>query len=203
MAIAELIAELERQGESEAERVIAHARADAERRITEARARADQREAAWREPEAKRLEEATRRVLADARRAANQEVLRARQQLLDRVLEMARRRLNSVGDEPAFRTALPALVREALVYLERDEVVIRCAPALVEWVTPLIEGRAGASVVGDSAVGPGVVVESRDGKVTVDNTMGARLDRLAPILALDIVRRMEEVADTAVGGAHA
>jgi vacuolar-type H+-ATPase subunit E/Vma4 len=65
---------------------------------------------------------------------------------------------------------------------------------------PAIVQHDGARLVIDESIGPGIIAESADGSVTVDNTLAARLRRGEAELAIELARRLREPA-AAVGGA--
>jgi vacuolar-type H+-ATPase subunit E/Vma4 len=124
--------------------------------------------------------------LAAARRQARTRELEARHAQLARVLDRTRALLVEAAASPAYRAALPSHLEEALSFLEGLETRVRCQAAIAPIVQPAIARHAGAELVTDESVGPGVVVESRDGSVVVDNTLAARLARAEPDLKVEL-----------------
>jgi vacuolar-type H+-ATPase subunit E/Vma4 len=65
---------------------------------------------------------------------------------------------------------------------------------LAESVRALVRDRPHLRVRPDPAAEPGVVAVSDDGALTVDNTLTARLRRLRPVLAGELIRRIDALS---------
>jgi len=218
VALAELLAALERDGRAQEEQILAAARAAAARIAAEAAAARAARRAASLGAEESALRAAAAAELAAARRAADRAVLEARARLLARVFAAAaarladpatqRRLLRGTGDlgpqeasglrgrlaevlalgppapAPApvpAAAAAPAAAAPALATL-------RCAPAILAEVRALLAERLDIAVVPDAAPLPGLRLESAGGTLVVDDSLGARLERLRPELAIEVLR---------------
>lgn len=190
MPLAELLAALEREGESKARAELLAARAEAERLRVEAAARiaARRRDAlAAREAE---LAGVLQAELSRARREARVRVLMARERMLDRVFETALRSLAEACSEPWFASALRAQVGELLACFANEPVVLRCRPEFVDTVREACADRHDASVEPDSSLTPGVLALARSGAVRADETLAARFERMRPFLRVALVREL-------------
>lgn len=167
MALAELLATLERDGEAQVRAELAAAEADAARiEAAEGRARAERLTSAGSRVRAE-LRASADVQIADAMRAARTNVLAARAALLERL-------------RPAVRAQLPdrtadigdALVDAALAHA-RGGGELRCAPALVARARE--RALQAITVVADPTV-TGVVLELANG-ARIEATLDAVLDR--------------------------
>lgn len=191
MALPDLISRLEQDATGEA-RALAE-RADDEVRAIEADAdRVAAEAAAARLAERRSAREAVRRrELADARRRAHGRALEARHARLARVLDRARALASEVAASDEYRRALPGHLDEALAYVEGLRPRVRCQAVFAPLLRPAVARHDGADLVVDDAMGPGVVVEAADGSVLVDNTLEARLIRVAPGMAAAIAKEAD------------
>jgi vacuolar-type H+-ATPase subunit E/Vma4 len=135
---------------------------------------------------------------AETRERTAREWLSARAEALDRVFVTANESLVARAGEPRFLAAVATLAREAASYLPPGEAIARCAPSLVPAMRAVLEspasGRAAIRVIDDAAVATGVLLASADGAVAIDATLGRRLARERPRLAIEVARQLEPVA---------
>jgi vacuolar-type H+-ATPase subunit E/Vma4 len=138
------------------------------------------------------------RDLARARGLAEQEArtrtLPARAAALDRIFARARERIEARAGHPELAGVIESLVTDALAYLPPGGVSVRCAPAIAQAAAAALRaaGRDDGRVVADPTVPLGVLVESDDGRVTVDATFARRLDRERATLAAGLATALEE-----------
>lgn len=145
---------------------------------------------------ARRRDERRRRLdrdLAEARARANARVLAARGAFCDRVLARAEALLDAADRDEAYLGAVVAQTREALRFVEDRAVTVRCRPAIAERLALDSVGRdQRVSIESDPACPAGVRIAATDGTVSIDDTLRARLERLAsglrPILVAEIER---------------
>lgn len=192
MAIEQLIRALEADARGRAADVLREARAEA-RRIRE---EAAGREARRREEFLSRVEEEVRagldEVVATARREARERALRSRANLLERIFEEAGARLPAAAGTDAYLDALPGRIDEASRYLPAGPAEVECPPALEGAVRAALEGRSGLRIEARREAAPGVRVRSADGRVTVDDTLTGRLERMRPELEIRLAARLED-----------
>ena len=190
MGLEHLLEALERDANAQIEQLLAQARAEADR-LTAAGSEALQRrrDDAHSVGERSRYQEVAHAVTL-ARRGARRSVLEARARLLERVFVAARSALPDAAAGAAYRAALPAALAGALAAIGNEPAVIRCPQALAADVDRLRPVDR-VSVVVDPASGSGFRLTTVDGKVEVDDTLEARLERLRPILARRVLAQLE------------
>ena len=190
MALEELLAALERGGRAKAGAALEAARAEARRIAAESEERIARRRRDSREALEAELRGQTEKLVAAAREAARRDVLSARQRMLDRVFRAAEQRLAEVGRSEAYAARLGEDLAEARSYLGGMPAVVRCTPDLSARVRAWIVGKEGLSVEEEQHAEPGVVLVAADGSVEVESTLTARLDRLRPLLSMEVLDRI-------------
>ncbi|MBX6363835.1 MAG: hypothetical protein IRZ00_08205 [Gemmatimonadetes bacterium] len=189
MALEHLLAAIEREGEAAVARELDAARGEAEHILADARARVEARRAERLAARERELRASLEAELAAERRRAAGDLLRARWRLVERIVEAARAELPAAVESAAFAEALPAQLEDALAYLGDDGGIVRCSPALAPLVSTWLAGRPGISVEPCAEL-LGIRVDG-NGAVEVDDTLDARLRRLGPRLAMDLLRLAE------------
>jgi vacuolar-type H+-ATPase subunit E/Vma4 len=176
MGLDVLLASLRRDARAEREEVLAAARTAAETLSADSGRRLDEQRDAVIARERARLSADAERRLGAARRAARDDVLRARQELLDRVFAAARGLLPDAGLTDAYRAALPARLARALTFAGGGPVEVLCPAALVPSVRELVASREEVRVRVMPDILAGLRVRSADGRVEVEDTLEARLE---------------------------
>lgn len=199
MALEELLATLEHNARAEADRVLADAKQEAAEIVARTAAEARRVRAAFLDLRGREYRATADAALAAARRETRATVLQARARFIERVLDAARAELPAIVTWARYHAILPDHVEEALRYAEDGEVVVRCHPVLADIVRAAVSGRDRISVEPDAAVGTGVTVVTRDGALRVPNTLEARLERLEPVLAIEILQRLGEQSCQGIG----
>jgi vacuolar-type H+-ATPase subunit E/Vma4 len=193
MALDALLSALRQEADRTVEQLLGSARDDAARLRAEAAARVEHRCAeavAAREAELKASADVAR---ARAQRTAAVRVVQARDAFLERIFHATDDALTRALESPEYASAPGALAAEALEYLSGVPVVVRCRRSLADKVRAAVREAPEVSVVPDDTVPPGVVVEATDGSVIVDNTVGARLRRMRPSLAIEVLEHVEAI----------
>jgi vacuolar-type H+-ATPase subunit E/Vma4 len=192
MGLAELTARLELE---------AHLRIEAIRQEADAQLRAIDAAAAqaaadttnrYLEHEQARRRAAHARAVAAARRHARTRALEATHAQIERILARARDLIEEVAASREYVGALPAHADEALSFLEGLRPRVRCRTALAPELRAAIERHAGATLVVDDSIGPGLVADAGDGSVVVDNTLAARLARQERDFASALARELND-----------
>jgi len=182
-----LINDLRAKGEEQIATVWREAREEAEKfRIEAARRLAgehDRCDLAGREAE----RAVQRRRTMVARRQAEALVTRAEQELSERLYSLARDLLSREwsGDRVDF------LARLAAELPPGDWVRIRVSPVDTEAASKLFPQ---AEIVAEAGIAGGLIATSRDGRVTIDNTLSTRLDRAWSRLAPELLREVTQDA---------
>jgi vacuolar-type H+-ATPase subunit E/Vma4 len=134
----------------------------------------------------------TERLVAASRREARQELLLARQRLLQRVLRRAVELAPDATRSSAYLTGLPTDLARALSYLDHSEVIVRCSPELGTEMHQLLAEQKRAKVEIEPTLGAGFVVAAADGSAVVDRTLPRRLLLEEPWLRQLIVQEIGE-----------
>jgi len=142
------------------------------------------------------LRGAMARALASARLDGRRRVLEARDVLLDRLFARARELLAEAIQQPAARRRLAERASEALEFIPAGAATIQCSPG----VAPILEAELrdllerepqGVRVETDPELPPGFRVVGAGGSLTVDATLEKLLELDRPILAIEVLRRLE------------
>ena len=192
MALEHLLAALERQAQEEAEKELSDARRQASeiRDALEARL-AEKRRAAVQRRELELRSEADAEI-SRRRGELREEVLAARQEILDRVFEAARERLIEIADGERSRSSQLHLLRLALSYMPDSGAVVHSPLYLSDAAADAVANYDDVTVKPDAELETGTVVEAVDGSVQADATLAHRMQTLRPNLAIEIVRQLED-----------
>jgi len=193
MAGSDLDAELRRAADATAESILDAARGDSQRVASQSeRAVEGRRRELMERKEAEHGAEA-RRAIATERHAAMRAVLVARTQVVDRVLERARALLPEASMDERYLTALGAELPEALTFVDGDDAVVRCSPALEPAVRKALSDTPRVRVEPNEEMGTGFIVVGAGGSVVVDGQLDTRIRRSASSLAMEIHARLQEL----------
>ncbi|MFH0847368.1 MAG: V-type ATP synthase subunit E family protein [Chloroflexota bacterium] len=130
------------------------------------------------------------RIKAQSAMKARQELLAAKTEVVNEILERAKQELaRFAGDEKV----LASLAREGITSLNASQVRVYVSPRNLATMQRLIkevkELSAVSEVKSQEFLG-GVVVETMDGKNRIDNTFETRLEMLLPRLMPEIGREL-------------
>jgi len=196
MAIDDLLRHLEQEAEESAARIVAEAEREAGEIAERSAGDRDRRRRAALARLDADLASESRRALARVEREARRLVLIARAGVVDRILERAAARLEHLSFD-RYRERLPALVAETLVYLEDSPSTILCPQEALRETAELLAGVAGVAITVAADAAAGVIGRSVDGKVTVDDTLVARLHRDRAELAIALTVELDGSPDVA------
>ncbi len=175
------LAQLEQETSERVEEILAEAKETAESR----------REAAYREAiRPKAVERARRRH--EARMAALKITAATRGQTAEMLLDQVEARLQSLREQPAYQELFRRLVEEAVATLGRNEIADPATSGLPRLIVdgrdePLAQKTLQAlslemEIAPDLESWGGVVLQSGDGRIVVNNTLENRLEQLKPHL---------------------
>jgi len=184
------------------EAILDKVRADAQDIVKEAEEKARERlEKAKKQQEAKLEEEKNRliqgaegeaaRILAQASITARQELLTAKTEIIDDIIN----RVKEVLSDSSSSEGSPLnLIKEAIGALGIDKVRVYVSPKDIDTVQKLInEDKELANIIMGvrefDCIG-GVAVEDIDGKVRIDNTYDIRLETLLPQILPEINKEL-------------
>lgn len=199
-------AEIRREAEDEAERIVEEARREA----------GQERRRALRQAEQELRDE----LRAEREREENrvrEQVMEARAELLERVRSRVLELLDAATDSEIYRRQLPGRIREARSCLPEDrEVVLRCPPSLEEPIREALAETAPEAnsdavsdrdsgtngevrVETDGDVGAGFRATTPGGTITADATLARHLERdwseLTPVVLEELEERWAETGD--------
>jgi len=183
VGLAQLIARLEREADAR----VAAIDAQASKELAEVVRARERVRSAVREDELTRLRAVRRarlgRELALARSRARAKTLDARRAFVARVMERVARLLPGALEDPSYLESVSRQTTEVLAYAPDRAVILRCAPPLATRLAALCTGDERVSLEADAACDAGVVLVAQDGSLEVDDTLRARLARMAGALA--------------------
>lgn len=190
MSIDALLLHLEEDARREAARLRQEATERAQEIVARAEADAARKRALHLERVAGQRRSAGERQVAAARAEARERFLQARMAVLDRVFDAASASLGRM-EVSRYTGSIAELARDAARYLERGPAVLQSPPdaarAAAEAVHDLPDLR-----VEPADVPAGVTGRSADGRVLVDNTLAAILERRRADLAIGLGARIEK-----------
>ncbi len=193
MAGSDLDTELRRAADATAESILNAGRSDSERVASHSERAIEGRRRALKELKEAEYGADARRAVANERHAAMRAVLMARTQVVDRVLERARALLPEASMDERYLTALGAELSEALTFVDGDDAVVRCSPALEPAVRKALSDRPRVRVEPNEEMGTGFIVVGAGGSVVVDGQLDTRISRSASSLAIEIHARLQEL----------
>jgi len=190
-----IIQEINREAERKIQYILSEAQREAEKLKEEAKKRAEAK-AEWILRKAKtQAEMERRRIVANARLEVRKKKLALQEEYIERALEETRNRLANLPEGEYFET-LVKLTAEAVEELGVDKVVVRSNERtlrlLAERLTEFREAVGNVEVIIGEPIQTigGVIVESADGRVRVDNTFEARMERFESELRATIARAL-------------
>ena len=130
------------------------------------------------------------RAIAGVERSTRVAVLEARARLMATILARAEAELVR-ADGPRYIATVPALVEATLPYLEGRPSVLRCRPDVACVVQGACPRESGIEVVVSPDHDAGVLGETRDGDLLVDNRLVSLLARRREDLAIKLAQQLE------------
>lgn len=136
---------------------------------------------------AKEAEKVERQILGGADLEARNQQLVAVEESIGRVFDEAVSRIRSAERDASYSGLLGSLLDEAVGVLGTSEITVRAGAADRALVEPMLSRHPGASLAPEpiDCMG-GLRAESRDGTMSFDNTLDARLERLKPLIRKEI-----------------
>jgi vacuolar-type H+-ATPase subunit E/Vma4 len=190
VSIDALLALLARDAEADAANLVSAAESQARELLSRADAATQRR----REDALHRLEETRRQAVSCETAAAARQYrelrLLERARVLDRIFAEAERELRTAS-AGRYERHLPILMRATLRYLEGTPAVISCRPEIIARVEQLCAQQTDVSVRANDQAVAGILGESANGAVAVDNTLPALLRRREKELVVAVAARLE------------
>lgn len=193
MAGSDLDTELRRNAQKTAESILNAARTDSERVVSESEHSIESIRSERMENKEAEYGAVARRAVAAERHAAMRAVLLSRTRVVDRVLERARTLLPNAARTDSYLSTLGLELPEALKFVEEDDALVRCSPALESAVRKALASRPLVRVEPWSEPDTGFTVLGAGSSVLVDGRLESRIDRLASSFAIEIHARLQEL----------
>ena len=190
MSIDALLLHLEEDARREAARLRQEATERAQEIVARAEADASRKRALHLERVAGQRRSAGERQVAAARAEARERFLQARMAVLDRVFDAASASLGRM-EVSRYKGSVAHLARDAARYLERGPAVLQSPHDAAQAAGAAIQDLPDLRVE-PADVPAGVTGRSADGRVVVDNTLAAILERRRADLAIGLGARIEK-----------
>lgn len=182
MAYEELIHSMEMDAQLRVQEVRDQVRRSVEETQEGARQQAEQVRERLLAEAGQRIEVERHQRLYRAREEGKGGLARVREEYLHRALELAGERLLYLREGDRYAGALERLTREALDALGEPGALIRVDPRDEAAAREIVKALTGTPrLIADLDTAGGVVVESADGRIRVDNTFASRLARAGEI----------------------
>lgn len=199
--------EINRTADEEVERALSRAKRTAESRLEAAKEKAAAEAEQILHAARDRAELERRRIMSDLSLETKKIMLKAHGELVEEALAQVRARLERMRGTPPYRALLKALVIEGIVALDRPEVNVSVSVADAAMANKAffdeVARECGRPVTAACTAdldenAMGAVVRAADGSVLFDNTIAARMERLADELQLIVSREVfgEHEAET-------
>ena len=177
---------------AEADQIVKEAE---EKALEEMKKATQQRGVKFEEEKRKAVEEAeseAARILAQASIKGRQELLKVKvEEIIKGIVDQAKTALVETSPD---KNSLLKLIKEAAAQLEADQVRIHVSPKDMSMVKQLVKDDKDLAQkikeFKETNSSGGVIVESIDGKISIDNTYDTRLDMLLPQILPEIGKEL-------------
>ncbi|UCD08990.1 MAG: hypothetical protein JSU79_11685 [Dehalococcoidales bacterium] len=176
---------------AEAEEIIRQAESTAEERVTKAR---EQQNARYEEQKARITEEATSeasRIQAQTSINVRQEILKAKNEVIDKIVSGLKERLADLPDKDELTVYL---VREGIQVIGVNEVIVYVSPGHINNIKNLVQkdNDLSAKIKGykETRCTGGAVIEDVKNRFSIDNTFDTRIETLLPQILPEISKEL-------------
>jgi vacuolar-type H+-ATPase subunit E/Vma4 len=187
MAIDDLIKAVEVSGQERILEIQERSKAEADEIIREAQAKDLPIKKRFMEDATQSVAIQRNKMLSSAREKSRMEVIKAKNELFEKVFEEAVRDLGSVREHPHYRGILKVLLGEALQEMGSDDGILHIDKkdeALLKAI--LNEMKLSNQIITDIICAGGLNVHSRDERFVIFNTLESRLKKAKEIYRPDI-----------------
>jgi len=176
---------------AESEEIIKDAEEKAAERIEKAREQFNARLEAEKSRLIVEAESESSRILAQSSISVRQELLKAKNDVVDQIVSRLKKKLAEMPDRAAQAVNL---AREGIEVLGADEVIVSVAPVDAAGVRELVKKDKGLSSVikevRETRCTGGAMVENMEGRFIIDNTYDTRLETLLPRILPEISKEL-------------
>ena len=185
MAIENLLEEIRNDAEQEVKEIISDAKREAEKLIKNAEQDAEKKASKLREEAERNAEIAESRIVASAKRNARIEIMKARDEIINRVIDEMKEKLKKIKGKK-YRDYVEKAIENGKEKI--GKIYIMAARKEDEKVAK----EMGVEVKGKVDAIGGVIIKSIDGKKEIDATFDALLKRRMNELRIKISERLWE-----------
>ncbi|NIQ37777.1 MAG: hypothetical protein GTN81_04210 [Proteobacteria bacterium] len=186
MGFAELIEAIGARGKEEKERIISRSEETAKRLVKEAETRAKEIAESILEEDDPELEAARTRILGETELRKKRSSTEVKNQVVQEVFEKANETLSKIRNRGDYGSILEKLGAEVLV---EEDLIVRVDERDVPLMKKILTSRGSNAEVrsGRSCLG-GLIVERKNGSVSVHNTFESRLEKQRESLVEEVNR---------------
>ncbi|GBE17710.1 V-type ATP synthase subunit E [archaeon BMS3Abin16] len=186
--------------EAKSAEIIEHARAESREKLEASRRKGEAARDRLVSEAEKSSDQTRKKIIAESNIKARTIILESKERLIRKAFDAAESELEKIAAGKGYADVLTALTRDTCIELgggelevivrDADEKVISKAAKAIEK-----EVKAATSVdtkisVSTDAIGPGVIVKGKSGKVEIDSTFKNRLELLRPSLRLKVAEAL-------------
>ncbi len=184
MGVSELLEAIEARGKEEREKIISRSEKTAKRLIKEAKTRAKEVSQSILQEEDPELEATRTRILGESELRKKRSLSKVKNQVVEEVFEKAWQNLSKIRERPDYHSILEKLGGEIL---KGEDVIVYVNERDVTLIQKILTSRGLNAEVksGQNCVG-GLVVETRNGSVSIHNTIESRLEKIRELLIQEV-----------------
>lgn len=194
--------EIQVQSEKEAEAILEQAEREAQQILNNAQKEADSIKADMIRKAEAQAESIRKKILSGVRLDVKKENLRTREELLLKIFEQVKEKIEAFRQTKAYREYLKELVVEGVTAIDAERIRVLSgdvekkllSEATVKQVIGEIQKRTGRktslSVADQSLPEGGVVLISEDERMLFDNRFSARMQRIQSQMRLEAMKRV-------------
>lgn len=138
----------------------------------------------------KEAEKIEKQIIGSSDLASRNKQLTLIQEYIEKVFENALKKIESTARDDNYSTLISKLIDEATKALGTTDIVVHTNSKDNQIVQSVLSKFSGAELSSETVncLG-GIIVKSKDGTMTYDNTIDARIDRMKPLIRKEIASR--------------
>jgi vacuolar-type H+-ATPase subunit E/Vma4 len=182
MAIDDLIQAVEVSGQERIQEILERSKAEADEVIREAQAKDLPIKKRFMEEATQSIAIQRNKILSEVREKSRMEIIKAKNEIFEKVFEEAGRNLGSIREHPKYREILKVLLGEALGDLGSDGVILHIDKRDESLLKDILnEQKVSGEITADLTSAGGLNAYSHDERFVVFNTLESRLKKAKEI----------------------
>ncbi len=184
MGVSELLEAIEARGKEEREKILSASEKTAKRLIKEAKTRAKEVSQSILQEEDPELEATRTRILGESELRKKRSLNKVKNQVVEEVFDKAWQNLSKIRERPDYDSILEKLGGEVL---KGEDFIVYVNERDVTLIQKILKSRGLNAEVksGQNCVG-GLAVETRNGSVSIHNTIESRLEKIRELLIQEV-----------------